>query len=144
MGEPTGVDTRPITEMTDAGVVPVITPLGLSEFGRLHNINADTAASAVAKALRAHKLAFISDVPGLLRDKDDPESLISSLPIGQIEELKMDGIIGGGMLPKLESCAEAIRAGVQKVHLIDGRMPHSLLLEIFTKKGVGTEITADE
>ena len=144
VGEPTGVDTRPITEMTDAGVVPVITPLGLSEFGRLHNINADTAASAVAKALRARKLAFISDVPGLLRDKDDPESLISSLPIGQIEELKMDGIIGGGMLPKLESCAEAIRAGVHKVHLIDGRMPHSLLLEIFTKKGVGTEITADE
>lgn len=144
VGEPVSVDTRAILEMTDAGVVPVITPLGLSEFGNLHNINADTAASAVAKALRARKLAFISDVPGLLRDKDDPDSLISSLPIGQIEVLKMDGIIGGGMLPKLESCAEAIRAGVHKVHLIDGRMPHSLLLEIFTKKGVGTEITADE
>jgi acetylglutamate kinase len=77
-------------------------------------------------------------------DKDNPESLISSLPIGRLEALKKEGIIGGGMLPKLESCAEAIRAGVHKVHLIDGRMPHSLLLEIFTNKGVGTEITEDE
>ena len=144
VGEPISVDTRPITEMTDAGIIPVITPLGLSEFDRVYNINADTAASAVAEALRARKLAFISDVPGLLRDKDDPESLISSLPVGQIESLKRDGVIGGGMIPKLESCAEAIRAGVRKVHLIDGRMPHSLLLEIFTNKGVGTEITEDE
>lgn len=144
VGEPISVDTKPITEMTDAGIIPVITPLGLSDFDRIYNINADTAAAAVAKALRARKLAFISDVPGLLKDKDDPESLISSLPIGQLEALKKDGIIGGGMLPKLESCAEAIRAGVHKVHLIDGRMPHSLLLEIFTNKGVGTEITEDE
>lgn len=144
VGEPISVDTRPITEMLDAGVIPVMTPLGLSEFERVYNINADTAASAVAKALRARKLAFISDVPGLLRDKDDPNSLISSLSIGQIEGLKKDGTIGGGMLPKIQSCAEAIRAGVHKVHLIDGRMPHSLLLEIFTNKGVGTEITEDE
>lgn len=144
VGEPISVDTKPITEMTDAGIIPVITPLGLSDFDRIYNINADTAASAVAKALRARKLAFISDVPGLLMDKDNPESLISSLPIGRLEALKKEGIIGGGMLPKLESCAEAIRAGVHKVHLIDGRMPHSLLLEIFTNKGVGTEITEDE
>ena len=83
-------------------------------------------------------------MPGLLRDVDDPASLISSLPVGRIAALQRDGVIGGGMLPKLDSCAEAIRAGVGKVHLIDGRMPHSLLLEIFTKKGVGTEIIADE
>ncbi len=144
VGEPISVDTRTITDMTDVGIIPVITPLGLSDFNRIYNINADTAASAVAKALKARKLAFISDVPGLLKDKDDPNSLISSLHIGQIEALKKDGIIGGGMLPKIESCAEAIRAGVHKVHLIDGRMPHSLLLEIFTNKGVGTEITEDE
>ena len=144
VGEPTDVDTRPVREMLDAGILPVVTPLGLSEFNRLHNINADVAAAALAKAIRARKLAFLSDVPGLLRDKDDPESLISSLPVGQIEMLKRDGIIGGGMLPKLESCVEAIHAGVRKVHLIDGRMPHSLLLEIFTKKGVGTEIISDE
>lgn len=144
VGEPTDVDTRPAREMLDAGILPVVTPLGLSEFNRLHNINADVAAAALAKAMRVRKLAFLSDVPGLLRDKDDPESLISSLPAGQIEMLKRDGIIGGGMLPKLESCVEAIRAGVRKVHLIDGRMPHSLLLEIFTKQGVGTEIISDE
>lgn len=144
VGEPVAVDTRTVQEMLDAGLTPVVTPLGLSEFGYLHNINADTAASAIAKAMRVRKLVFISDVPGLLRDKDDPDSLISSLPIGQIDALRTDGVIGGGMLPKLESCAQAIRAGVRKVHLVDGRMPHSLLLEIFTKQGVGTEITADE
>ena len=144
VGEPVSVDARTITEMTDAGVIPVVTPLGLSEFDRIYNINADRAASAVAEAIRARKLAFISDVPGVLRDKDNPDSLISSIRVGEIEGLARDGVIGGGMLPKLEGCAAAIRAGVRKVHLVDGRMPHSLLLEIFTTKGVGTEITEDE
>jgi acetylglutamate kinase len=144
VGEPLSVDARTITDMTDAGVLPVVTPLGFSEFERIYNINADRAASAVAEALRARKLAFVSDVPGVLRDKDDPDSLISSIQIGEIEGLARDGVIAGGMLPKLQSCAEAIKAGVKKVHLVDGRMPHSLLLEIFTHKGVGTEITEDE
>lgn len=144
VGEPVSVDARTITEMTDAGVIPVVTPLGLSEFDRIYNINADRAASAVAEALRARKLAFVSDVPGVLRDKDDPDSLISSIRAGEIDGLARSGVIAGGMLPKLEGCAAAIRAGVRKVHLVDGRMPHSLLLEIFTSKGVGTEITEDE
>ena len=144
VGDVTSVDTQTVSMMLDAGVVPVVTPLGVDDDNQLHNINADTAAAALAKALRARKLAFISDVPGLLRDVNDPASLISSLPIGQIATLQREGGIGGGMLPKLDSCAEAIRVGVGKVHLIDGRMPHSLLLEIFTKKGVGTEIIADE
>lgn len=144
VGEPTAVDARTAEEMLGAGVIPVITPLGVGADGQLHNVNADSAAAALAKALRARKLAFISDVPGLLRDVNDPGSLVSSLAVGQIDALRRDGIIGGGMLPKLDSCAEAIRAGVGKVHLIDGRMPHSLLLEMFTKKGVGTEIIADE
>ncbi len=144
VGEPTAVAGRTVEEMLDAGVIPVITPLGVDANDQLHNINADSAAAALAKALRVRKLAFISDVPGLLRDLNDPDSLISSLPIGAIGQLRRDGVIGGGMLPKLDSCAEAIRAGVGKVHLIDGRMPHSLLLEMFTKKGVGTEIVADE
>ena len=144
VGDPSAVDTRTVNEMLDAGVVPVVTPLGVDAGNQLHNVNADTAAAALAKALPARKLAFISDVPGLLRDVNDPASLISSLPVGRIAALQRDGVIGGGMLPKLDSCAEAIRAGVGKVHLIDGRMPHSLLLEIFTKKGVGTEIIADE
>lgn len=144
VGEPVSVDARTVTEMTDAGVIPVVTPLGMSEFDRIYNINADRAASAVAEAIRARKLAFISDVPGVLKDKDDPDSLISSIAVGEIDGLARDGVIGGGMLPKLQSCADAIRAGVGKVHLVDGRMPHSLLLEIFTNKGVGTEITQDE
>ena len=130
--------------MLDVGIVPVVTPLGTGSDGKLYNVNADTAASALAKAMKVRKLAFISDVPGLLMRVDDPSSLLATLRIGSVQKLKENGVIGGGMLPKLESCVEAIRAGVGKVHLIDGRMPHSLLLEIFTKQGVGTEIIADE
>lgn len=144
VGEPVSVDTHTVSEMLDAGLMPVVTPLGVGADGQLYNLNADTAAAALAKALRARKLAFVSDVPGLLRDVADPASLISTLKVGQAAALRRDGVVGGGMLPKLESCVEAIRAGVGKVHLIDGRMPHSLLLEIFTRKGVGTEIVDDE
>ena len=144
VGEPVSVDTHTVNEMLDAGLMPVVTPLGVGADGQLYNLNADTAAAALAKALRARKLAFVSDVPGLLRDVADPASLISTLKVGQAAALRRDGVVGGGMLPKLESCVEAIRAGVGKVHLIDGRMPHSLLLEIFTRKGVGTEIVDDE
>jgi acetylglutamate kinase len=144
VGEPVSVDTRPAQEMLDAGLVPVVTPLGSDAEGQTYNVNADTAAAAMAKAMRVRKLAFISDVPGLLRNVEDPKSLVATLRIGEVARLKKDGVAGGGMLPKLDSCVEAIRAGVGKVHLIDGRMPHSLLLEIFTKQGVGTEIVADE
>ncbi len=144
VGEPISIDAEVVREMLEAGMLPVITPLGIDAEGQLHNINADTAAAALACALRVRKLAFISDVPGVLRDVGDPQSLISSLRVGQLSGLRREGIIAGGMLPKLESCAEAIHAGVGKVHLIDGRMPHSLLLEIFTNQGVGTEIVADE
>ncbi len=145
VGEPVGVKTDSIAQMTDAGVIPVITPLGLGEDdGHLYNVNADVAAVAIAKAMRVRKLVFISDVPGLLRDVEDPSSLISTLRLGNVLKLKEEGIIRGGMLPKIDSCVEAIEAGVRRVHLIDGRMPHSLLLEIFTKQGVGTEIKADE
>jgi len=144
VGDPVAVDTRPVQEMLDAGIVPVVTPLGTGADGKLYNVNADTAAAALAKAMRVRKLAFISDVPGLLMDVNDPASLLATLRIGSVCKLKEAGVVGGGMLPKLDSCVEAIRAGVGKVHLVDGRMPHSLLLEIFTKKGVGTEIIADE
>ena len=144
VGDPVEVDTRPVQEMLDAGIVPVVTPLGTGADGKLYNVNADTAAAALAKAMRVRKLAFISDVPGLLMDVNDPTSLLATLRIGSVCKLKEAGVVGGGMLPKLDSCVEAIRAGVGKVHLVDGRMPHSLLLEIFTKKGVGTEIIADE
>jgi acetylglutamate kinase len=145
VGEPVNVKTDAISQMTDAGVIPVITPLGVGEeAGMLYNVNADIAAVAIAKAMRVRKLVFISDVPGLLRDVNDPKSLISTLRLGDVQKLKDDGVISGGMLPKIDSCVEAIEAGVQRVHLVDGRMPHSLLLEIFTKQGVGTEIKADE
>jgi acetylglutamate kinase len=145
VGEPVNVKTDAISQMTDAGVIPVITPLGVGEeAGMLYNVNADIAAVAIAKAMRVRKLVFISDVPGLLRDVNDPKSLISTLRLGDVQKLKDDGVISGGMLPKIDSCVEAIEAGVQRVHHVDGRMPHSLLLEIFTKQGVGTEIKADE
>ncbi|MDO5462226.1 MAG: acetylglutamate kinase [bacterium] len=145
VGEPVVVKTDSIAQMVDAGVIPVITPLGLGEEdGKLYNVNADVAAVAIAKAMRVRKLVFISDVPGLLRDINNPDSLLSTLHLSEVSTLKDEGVISGGMLPKIDSCVEAIEAGVQRVHLIDGRMPHSLLLEIFTKQGVGTEIKADE
>jgi acetylglutamate kinase len=144
VGEPGGVETAPIREVLDEGLIPVITPLGLGPDGRIHNINADTAAAAAAGALKARKLAFITDVPGLLRNPEEPDSIMSTLQIGEVEELIREGVIDGGMLPKVQSGVEALRAGVRKIHMIDGRMPHSLLLEIFTNKGVGTEIVWDE
>ena len=144
VGEPGDVDIAPVRELLDAGVIPVITPLGVDDEGALHNINADVAAAALAKALKVDKLVFISDVPGLLRDPSDPSSLFETLRTSDIPALTEQGVISGGMLPKVESCVKAIEKGVKKVHLIDGRMRHSMLLEIFTKQGVGTEIIADE
>lgn len=144
VGEPTEVNTRPVLDLQGRDIIPVITPLGLGADGRVHNVNADTAAAALARALKARKLVFLTDVPGLLRDPGDPKSVIPTLRISEVAKLMREGIIGGGMLPKIESCVEALNAGVKKIHLIDGRMPHSLLLEIFTTQGVGTEILSDE
>ena len=142
VGRVVHADTRAVCEMLDAGIVPVVTPLGTGEGDQhLYNINADFAAAALAKALRVRKFALVSDVPGLLRDPSDPETLFSTLRLGEVDSLKREGVLSGGMLPKIESCEDAIRAGVRKVHLVDGRMAHSLLLEIFTREGVGTEIT---
>ena len=140
VGEIRHVDTEPVRALVDAGLIPVVTPLGRGTDGKLYNLNADDAAAAMAKALKARKLAFLSDVPGLLRDRNDDASLLSTLRIREVEELIRGGIIDGGMLPKVKSCVEALEAGVKKIHIIDGRLPHSLLLEIFTDKGVGTEI----
>jgi len=140
VGVPVAVDTGPVRELLHERIIPVICPLGRGADGLIYNINADTAAAALAKALKARKLAFVSDVPGLLRDSSDPSTLIDTLRVRDAPALIHDGVIGGGMLPKIQSCLEALEAGVQKVHLVDGRMPHSLLLEIFTNKGVGTEI----
>ena len=141
VGEVTHADTRAVSEMLDAGIIPVVTPLGTGEDDHhLYNINADFAAAALAKALKVRKFALVSDVPGLLKDPEDPETLLSTLHLDDVGSLTADGTISGGMLPKITSCVDAIRSGVKKVHLVDGRMAHSLLLEIFTREGVGTEI----
>lgn len=144
VGEPVAVDTRAALEMLDAGIVPVVTPLGTGRDGHLYNVNADSAAAALAKALRVEKFVVVSDVPGLLRDPSDPTTLMTTLRLSDVARLKDEGVIAGGMLPKIEGCEDAIRAGVHKVQLVDGRMPHSLLLEIFTREGVGTEITDEQ
>ena len=144
VGEPVAVDTRAALEMLDAGIVPVITPLGTGRDGHLYNVNADSAAAALAKALKVEKFVVVSDVPGLLRDPSDPTTLMTTLRLSDVSRLKDEGVIAGGMLPKIEGCEDAIRAGVHKVQLVDGRMPHSLLLEIFTREGVGTEITDEQ
>ncbi len=143
VGEPTSVNIEPIKVMLNNKIIPVITPLGLGADDKVHNINADIAAGAVAKALKARKLVYLTDVPGLLRDPADPESLIATLRLSEIEYLVDTQVISGGMLPKVSSGVEALKAGVKKVHMIDGRMQHSLLLEIFTDSGVGTELVPD-
>lgn len=140
VGNPVSVDTGPVRELLREGAAPVVCPLGRGEDGALYNINADTAAAALAKALPARKLVYVSDVPGLLRDPADPATLIETLHMDDVPALVADGTISGGMIPKIESCLAALRAGVRKVHLVDGRLSHSLLLEMFTTKGVGTQI----
>ena len=128
----------------DADTVPLGPVKAFITHGHLYNVNADSAAAALAKALKVRKFAVVSDVPGLLRDPSDPSTLMPTLHLGDVARLKEEGVISGGMLPKIEGCEDAIRAGVRKVHLVDGRMPHSLLLEIFTREGVGTEITDEQ
>ncbi len=143
VGEPVDIDADTIMEMVNANIIPVITPLGMGPDGKIHNINADIAAGAVARAIKARKLVYLTDVPGLLREPDNPESLIATLHLSEVEYLIETGVISGGMLPKVASGVEALKDGVRKVHMIDGRMQHSLLLEIFTDSGVGTELVPD-
>lgn len=144
VGDPTGVETGPLLALLAAGQIPVITPLGLGQDGLVYNVNADEAAAAVAMALGAAKLVFLTDVPGLMRDPQDAGSVLSTLHVGEVGQLIEQGVIDGGMLPKVESGVKALQAGVGKIHMVDGRMAHSLLLEMFTANGVGTEIIAHE
>ncbi|MFA6172696.1 MAG: acetylglutamate kinase [Kiritimatiellales bacterium] len=140
VGKVISVDVEPIKAFLKADIIPVITPLGRGEDGRLYNVNADDVANAIACALQARKLVFLSDVPGLLRDPSDATTLITSLSLNEVEELIERGIISGGMLPKIGGAVDALKAGVSKTHIIDSALPHSLLLELFTDQGVGTEI----
>ena len=140
VGELTGVDPAPIRELLERNEVPVITPLARGRDGNIYNLNADIAASRIAQELKAGKLMFLSDVPGILRDPGDKASVISTLRIAEVEGLINQGIINGGMVPKIQSAMAALEAGCHKVHVIDARLQHSLLLEIFTDEGVGTQI----
>jgi acetylglutamate kinase len=140
VGEVTDVIVDKIRKALHAQVVPIISPMGLGEDGHAYNINADVAAAKLAMAIDARRLVFLSDVSGLMRDPSNPETLISSLHVKEVLDLKREGIIDKGMIPKVDSAVEAVQAGVRRVHFVDGRIPHSILLEVFTDKGIGTEI----
>jgi acetylglutamate kinase len=142
IGEVTSVATAHIQALVEQEIVPVISPLGRGADGQVYNVNADIAAAKVAEALQAHKLIYLSDVNGVRRDPKDENSLISTLTPAQIEKLKNEGVIAGGMVPKVNSALEALAGGVGKVHFLDGRQAHSLLLELFTEAGIGTQISA--
>ena len=142
VGEVVAVDVSSVCQLIDAEIVPVISPLGRGRDGQVYNVNADIAAAQIARALRAHKIIYLSDVNGVRRDPNDAASLISTLNPAQIAQLKHDGVITGGMIPKVDSAVESLAGGVGKVHFIDGREKHALLLELFTNAGIGTEIAA--
>jgi acetylglutamate kinase len=140
VGEVTKVNTSHLQQICNNGVVPFIPSMCIDTDGQKYNVNADTAATAVAVGMRADKLVFLSDVNGVRLDKDDPSSLIHSLNKETARQMMSDGQIAAGMIPKIESCFETLEAGVGKVHIIDGRVRHLLLLEIYTDSGIGTEI----
>ena len=144
VGEVKEVDPKVILNLLENDFLPVICPVGTDENGNSYNINADDAACAIAKAVKAEKLAFLTDIEGVYKDPNDSNSLISELTVSEAKELITDGFIGGGMLPKLNNCIDAIENGVSRVHILDGRIAHCLLLEIFTNKGIGTAILDDK
>ena len=140
VGEVSEVNVEPLRECIRRSVTPVISPTAFGEDGKIYNCNADIAAAKTAIALKARRLVFMSDVPGLLRDPKDDASLIRHLSVSEVPELQRKGVIAKGMIPKVDSAAGAIESGVEKVQFVDGRVPHSVLLEIFTDAGVGTEV----
>ncbi len=144
VGQITNVDPKILFDMLERDFLPIVCPIGMDDNFETYNINADDAACAVAKAVGAEKLAFLTDIEGLYRDINDKSSFISRIKVSQAMELINDGIIGGGMLPKLGNCVDAVENGVQRVHILDGRLAHCLLLEIFTKEGIGTMIFPDD
>lgn len=144
VGEIKSVNTKILEDLLEKDFLPIIAPIGLDDNFVTYNINADDAACAVAKAMGADKLAFLTDIEGVYQDPSDPATFISRLTVSEANEMVEKGYIGGGMLPKLKNCTDAIEAGVNRVHILDGRKMHSLLLEVFTNKGIGTMFFADE
>ena len=140
VGDVARIDAAIIDIFSRHDIVPVISPIGVDAAGQTYNINADTVAAEIAKELKADKFILLTDVSGILRDRNDPKSVIHSMHASETEELIEQGIIDGGMIPKVRACTEALQAGVKKTHILDGRLPHSLLLEIFTDRGIGTQI----
>lgn len=143
VGDIKKVDTKIIEDLIADDFLPIVFPVGMDEEGNTYNINADEAASAIAEALNAEKLVYLSDVEGVRMNADDPDSVISELYISEAKKLIEDGVVKGGMLPKINNCISAIENGVSRIHIMDGRIPHSLLLEIFTNKGIGTAILTE-
>lgn len=140
VGKVSKVNTSILEILDKEQFIPVIAPLGYGEDGKTYNVNADEAAGAIAAALKAEKLVFLTDVPGICKKKEDPKTLFSTIKVKEVAKLIKSGVISGGMIPKIEACLMALKAGVHKTHIIDGTLPHALLLEIFTPQGVGTEI----
>ena len=140
VGEITHVNIKPVLDLLEKEYIPVISTLGCDREGNAYNINGDTAAAYVAGALKAERMILLTDIAGLLKDRDDPSSLIPELTVNEAEQLRSQGVISGGMIPKVECCVEAIRRGVQNVVIMDGRVPHSILMEILTDEGAGTMI----
>lgn len=138
VGEITQIDPKPIKKVLEEDYIPVIATLGVDKQGQIYNINADTAAAEIAAALNAENIITLSDIPGLLKDVNDPDSLISEISIDEIDALIENGVISGGMIPKIKSCEKAIRSGVKKAVMIDGRIPHSIIIEMLTSEGIGT------
>ena len=138
VGEITDINIEPVTDLLDKGYIPVISTVGCDKEGNVYNINADTAAARIASALGAEALFLMTDIVGLLRDKDDESTLISSVCVSEAPQLMREGVISGGMIPKVECSVEAIRQGVNRVFMLDGRVPHSLLIETLTNEGIGT------
>ena len=139
VGEIKKVTTKPILDAINGGYVPIISTVGIGEDGQSYNINADTAASRIASCLRAEKLILMTDIVGLLKDKDDDSTLIPQVNVSEVSFLKKSGIISGGMIPKIDFCVEAVRRGVKRTSIIDGRVPHSILIELLTNEGIGTQ-----
>ena len=144
VGNVTGVNAKILFDLLDKDFLPIVCPIGMDENFLTYNINADDAACAIAKEMKAEKLAFLTDIEGVYKDPKDPESLISKLFVKEAKELIDNGNVGGGMIPKLQNCIDAIEQGVSRVHILDGRIKHCLLLEIFTNKGIGTAILRKE
>ena len=144
VGEIKKVNPKVLYDLLEKDFLPVVCPIGMDDYFHSYNIDADDAASAIAEALNAEKLAFLTDIEGVYADRDDPSSLISELTLAGAAKLIEEGHVGGGMIPKLQNCIDAINNGVSRVHILDGRIPHCLLLEIFTNKGIGTAILKDD